>query len=239
MPNKQEVSEVVSCDLALKLFLGACNGVVKISREEVSHLKKISLEKDLDTQCILDIWYVTKLAGYDDSLKPDEVFLSNILNEIYSPIKHKSPEDSCYEYIYLRSIQECTDQFAFTDDLQRGIKDNVSKDLEEYLYYLTHVIYYDLKFGLKKYDNLSKPALEEIISLLTKPTTASKILNAKYCDILGEILIVLILCGESANPIFFEIEKIVESVKDIDDCHTKAVTKIYQNLKNCEQKNAK
>lgn len=238
-PNKQEVSEVVSCDLVLKLFSAAGNGGVKISREEVSHLKKISLENDLDTQCILDIWYITKLAGYGDSLKPDEAFLSNTLNEIYSPIKYKSPEDSCYEYIYLRSIEECTDQFTFTDDLQRDIKNNVSKDLEEYLYYLTHVIYYDLKFGLKKYDGLPKPALEEIISLLTDPTVGSKILDAKYCDILGEILIVLILCEESNSPIFSKIEKIVESVKDIDDYHTKAVIKVYENLKNCERKRPK
>ena len=107
------------------------------------------------------------------------------------------------------------------------------------MYYLTHVIYYDLKFGLKKYDGLPKPALEEIISLLTDPTVGSKILDAEYCDILGEILIVLILCEESNSPIFSKIEKIVESVKDVDDYHTKAVIKVYENLKNCERKRPK
>ena len=238
-PNKQEVSEVISCDLAVRLFSGVETGEVTISKEEVSHFKKISLKEDLDTQCTLDIWYATKLAGYGDLLKPSEAFLSNVLNEIYSPIKYKLPEDSYYEYIYLRSIKECTDQFIFTDNLQRDIKNNAAKGLEEHLYYLTHVIYYNLKFGLKKYDHLSEPALEEIISLLTNPTTASKILDAKYCDILGEILIVLILCEESNSPIFSKIEKIVESVKDIDDYHTKAVIKVYENLKNCERKRPK
>jgi len=238
-PNKQDLSEVVSCDLVLKFFSGARNGEVKISKEEISYLKKISTERRVDAYCIIDIWYGTKLAGYGDLLKPNEVLLSNLFNEICSPIKNKSPEDSCLDYVYLRTIKECTNQFTFTDDLQRDIKNNVSKDLEEYLYYLTHVIFFNLKFGLKKYDDLSKPTLEEIISLLTDPTLGSKILDAKYCDILGEILIVLILCGESNNPIFSKIEKIVENVKYIDDYHTKTVIKVYENLKNCERENPK
>ena len=245
----------MSCDLVLKFFSGARNGEVKISKEEISYLKKISTERRVDAYCIIDIWYGTKLAGYGDLLKPNEVSLSNLFNEICSPIKNKSPEDSCLDYVYLRTIKECTNQFTFTDDLQRDIKNNASKDLEEYLYYLTHVIFFigehislkrldkdtsfNLKFGLKKYDDLSKPALEEIISLLTDPTLGSKILDAKYCDILGEILIVLILCGESNNPIFSKIEKIVENVKDIDDYHTKTVIKVYENLKNCERENPK
>ena len=230
MPDKEDLSEVISCNLAVKLFSGFHTKEIKIPKEEVSYLKKISLEEGFDPYCTIDIWYATKLAGYGDVLKPDEVFLSNAFNEISSPIKNKSPEDSCLDYVYLRTIKECTSQFTFTDALQRDIKNNVSKDLEEHLYYLTHVIFFNLKFGLKKYDELSKSALEELIGLLTDPATGNKILDAKYCDILGEILIAFIICGSRDIPIFYEIEKIIENVKNVSDYHTKTVIKVYNKL---------
>jgi len=252
-PNKQNlysenwISIIISCDLINGLFLYSSTGNADLLKQRLQSLKvsffnskeKKYLGFELSSQCVFDIWYCSKLYGYGDLFKPNKSFLKKIVDNIYSSISHKTPQQSAYDYVFLRSLEECSNEYFFPDSVFKQIKENASRDYLCYFYYLTHVIFYDLKFGLVKYDGSCKGALEELTVLLTDPIVSSKILNVGYCDILSEILIAFILCDSSNTSIFHKIEKIIESFSGNSNYHTRTVVKVYENLKNCERKRPK
>ena len=226
-------SEVISCKLVVYFFL-------QKRQELISFLQNIkemkSRESLLDTQCILDLWYFSKLAQQRDEFKPSDSFLRSVVKDIKKSCEKGIPEDCVFSYIYMRCLGECGYDVSSLQAHFNHIKQVAHRDMECYGYYLTHVIFYDLKFGLERGNDYNREPLNELVKLCE---TYPEIIKSRYCDLLAEIMLAFTLCNFREEDLCCKIEQIIENYHNISDYHTNSVIEVYSQLKKREQKDAK
>ena len=173
-----------------------------------------------DLQEPLDNWYFTKLLGAGDKYKPKQSIIDKWFNE-EDLIKVDGPREAVLHYVYIRTLMICDPKrYGHLHKYSQNLKRICKRDAKCYIYFLTHVIMYDLDFGkINKIPKSSKKALVEIYQFCEH--------NIDYIhkdvDLMGEIILCCKLCHTYNLPYYGKLISRMIPTKVFQNYHENAV----------------
>ena len=200
--------------------------------QTIGDIKKIPEEqiKELfDLQPIIDFWYYTKLLGYKDDYKPKDKLIKQFISK--KKIKNvNNPIQAIFMYCYIRALIVCDNKkYKHLKEHINFLKSKMKSNDEVYGYYLTHSIFYDVKFGkiknrpigslktLKKLDAYCQGKLE---------------FNRRNVDLIGEIILCYNLLDTPNFPYYSKMLSYIKEADNVSDFHERGVLTavLYQQM---------
>ena len=238
LENQKRAANTLSYKLIYLFFLSLKDKTTELKKRVLHLLKDIKVfikdeNQTLDPQSYLDFWYYTKLLGFGDLFKPPNKFLTELVHSIREGCGDKDPVEAVFHYIYIRILLECDyEEYSSLSLYIEGLELITHQDAVYYGYYLTHIVLYDLKFGLKNHKPLlpetTQDAIQKLVALCE---THSDIINDENVDLLTEIMLCFTLCGVRPETLYSQILNILEEPQDISDNHLVTVLASYYMLK--------
>ena len=195
----------------------------KYLAQTIDDIKKIpekQIEEFFDLQPVIDFWYYTKLLGYKNDYKPKDKLIKQFISK--KKIENvKNPVQAIFMYCYIRALIACDrKKYSYLKKYIDFLKLMIENDDEVYGYYLTHSIFYDIKFGKIK----SKP-ISSLKSLKKLDTYCEDKLefNRGNVDLIGEILLCCNLLKAFYFPHYSNMIKCIKKVRNVSDFHERGV----------------
>ncbi len=173
--------------------------VLKKLIKQIPKANQKSTNTLFDLQEKLDYWYFTLLLGFKDKYKVKISLIDKFVNE-KNILSCDNPSDAVLFYVYIRTLIQCNPKkYKYLKKYVSNLKRISKRDAKCYIYFLTHIILYDLNFGLTKSIPLSsKKALVEIYKFCEH--------NLEYIhkdvDLMGEIILCCKLCHTYNFPYY-------------------------------------
>ncbi len=196
------------------------DAVLKQLIKRIPKANSTPTKKLFDLQEKLDYWYFTKLLGFKNKFKPKQSIIDKFFNE-KNIISCDDPRDAVLYYVYIRTLTICDPKkYGNLDKYVSNLKRLSKRDAKCYIYFLTHVILYDLNFGIiNTIPKSSKNALVEIYQFCEN--------NLDYIhkdvDLMGEIILCCKLCHTYNFPYYGKLVSRMIPTKVFEQFHENAV----------------
>jgi len=189
----------------------------------INKLPKKEIKQFQDFQPLLDFWYYTKLLGYEDKYKPNETLIKQfVLKEKINKIE--DPGIAIYMYVYIRILIECNNEkYKYLKKYFNYLESIITKDYLAYGYYLTHIIFYNTKFGKIKSNSIS--SIDTLIRLSNFCKNKLKF-ERKEIDLIGEIVLCCNLLNKTDFPYYSKMISLIKQVNDYSNLHEQTVLKV-------------